>query len=389
MDNTARRFTDEEIIRIYEEEYIGQHVGVPTLQKKYQYKRFYKDFVRLNLKRRNDQEKSRKYNCDETFFDVIDSEEKAYWLGFIYADGYINKRKDSAVLRIGISITESDSNHLEKFKKAIKTDAPIHHYTVVQGYKVGTKYCRIIISNDHVARSLIKHGCVEHKSNIVQPPIGLPEDLIRHFIRGFMDGNGSITRTSKQDYSISFTSTDSVLLWIMNHLKQHDIIKRDYPLSKRKPEHIVSGFEFGGNRQTKRFLDYIYQNATVWLDRKYQRYLDLTQLLNEQDNLFVPHNCAFCNLNKRDKHYYWTEEDEYKNTIVCKTHYKQLLKYGKIIPERKKFCEICGDTNGRMIQVINLNPEYFGATMCRKHFDQLNRLGCIKDNIPATHNIGE
>ena len=62
---------------------------------------------------------SRKYNFDENFFDKIDTEEKAYWLGFIYADGAIFKRT------LSIRLSTKDIHHLEKFKKILNTDAAI------------------------------------------------------------------------------------------------------------------------------------------------------------------------------------------------------------------------------------------------------------------------
>ena len=65
---------------------------------------------------------------DKHFFDVIDTEEKAYWLGFIYADGYVTKTV------FGIKLKDSDTCHLEKLKSALKSEHSIGHYTIRSGF---------------------------------------------------------------------------------------------------------------------------------------------------------------------------------------------------------------------------------------------------------------
>ena len=359
-------------------------MGGTSLEKKYGVN-FYKDFNRLGLKMRNNQEKGKKYTCDSDYFKDIDTEEKAYWLGFVYADGYItsNPRNAVDIKRFGISLMESDTHHLEKLNLAIKSDYPINHYIVTQGYKVGVGYCRIIICDDKFARNLMSHGCIERKSNIVNPPTGLPEELEKHFIRGFMDANGSVVENNIK-YGLSFTikwsSTESVLKWIMNHLIKNKILEHEYPLVKRKEEHIVSSFEFGGNYLVKKYLDYIYNDASVWLDRKHDRYLKLCDLLAERENKKKRENiCAYCGTTEANNYNLWTHDGEYKNKILCGKHYQQLYRYGKIIPDKSDKCSICGESSGKLTQITKRYPEYQGLTLCLKHYNQLMYYGEIKD----------
>ena len=70
---------------------------------------------------------SNKYVFDKTFFQEIDTEEKAYILGFIYADGNISNIENDKHYRIRILLKKSDSNILEKIKTAIKYTGPIHY----------------------------------------------------------------------------------------------------------------------------------------------------------------------------------------------------------------------------------------------------------------------
>ena len=328
---------------------------------------------------RNNQEKSRKYTCNSDYFKDINTEEKAYWFGFIYADGYITHPTDDSngILRFGLSIMEGDFSHLEKFKSAISSDAAINHYTVERGYKIGAKYCRIIISDNRFAHNLLNHGLVERKSNIVEPPIGVPKELEKHFIRGFMDANGSIVQNKPSNgstcdsYTIKWSSTESVLKWIMRHLIDNNILSHEYPLVKRKEEHIVTAFEFGGNYQVKKYLDYVYDGATVWLDRKHDRYLRLCKILEEREKNKRINKCAYCGTEDSSQFIIWTHGGEYDGKIVCGKHYQQLNKYGKIIPDKKDSCDICGNSTGKLLHVGSKYPEYHGMTLCKKHYDQL------------------
>ena len=102
-----------------------------------------------------------------------------------------------------------------------------------------------------------------------------------------MDANGSIAINKGKNncidtYEIKFAGTDDILIWIMNHLIEENIISKRYPLQKRKKNQIVSAFDFGGNNLCLKYLDYIYQDATVWLDRKYERYLRLCTLIKNK-----------------------------------------------------------------------------------------------------------
>lgn len=376
--------TKEEVEKIYYEEYIGQHIGTQTLKQKYNC-HIYDLFRKYKLPIRSNQEKNKKYTCNINYFHTIDTEEKAYWLGFLMADGYINKGNGSR--KLGISINETDKNHLEKFKTAINATHPVKIYEVKQGYKIGTKYCRLMITEETLVQDLIDQGCVEHKSNILQPP-NIRNDLRRHWIRGFMDGNGSIvihnTRHCKS-FCIGFVSTDDVLNWIMDVLIQDNVITRRYQLDKRKSGQIVSAFQFGGNYLVKKYCDYIYKDATVYLDRKYERYLQLCNILDERDKNKIKHCCDICGNTNSSGYFVWHGDDIYNGKVVCRTHWEQLHNNGAILPSKKEYCEICGDTYGRMIQCGKKYMEYYGITMCRRHYEQISVYGKITNLEKGEH----
>ena len=112
----------------------------------------------------------------------------------------------------------------------------------------------------------------------------MDDSLIRHFIRGYFDGDGSVWSCLNKNqniptYSVSFLGTDELLLFIMDYLLNNNLINRRYKLNKRKDGQIVSEFKFGGNQLVYRVLSHLYNNSNIYLDRKYEKYLELKQLI--------------------------------------------------------------------------------------------------------------
>ena len=224
----------------------------------------------------NCSEAARKYHFNERFFSEINTEEKAYWLGFIYADGYISLAANYSY-SIGISLAEKDRNHLKKFIKSLDGNNQIKDYSQNTLYKVGTKYSRVLLYSKLMYGDLIKQGVFEHKTNILKWPQSLPEKLENHFIRGYFDGDGCLTHVLRKknnhrlDFAIKILSTDAFLTELYKRLKQTNITT---PLRfyKRKEHQTVSSLEISGNNNVEKVLNYMYKDATIYLDRKYDKY---------------------------------------------------------------------------------------------------------------------
>ena len=128
------------------------------------------------------------YSVDAGYFDDIDSNKKAYWLGFIAADG--NIRQDYLCLSIELAI--SDREHLVKFQQDINTNAPIKD----SFRKYSSSYIRI--NNKQICLALSKYGIIPNKSlSFVIHKELLPSCFIRDFIRGYFDGDGSIYQDAR------------------------------------------------------------------------------------------------------------------------------------------------------------------------------------------------
>lgn len=231
--------------------------------------------VRRILKNHNIQTNlydQRKYKYNQNYFETIDTEEKAYWLGFIAADGSITK--NNRTLEIGL--TYSDKTHLKKFALAI--DYPVENIknrnTTLNG-KV-YKSSRICVHSKKICNDLNSLGITEKKWDKVVFPSNIPKNLIRHYLRGYFDGDGSISTAGKtmygvQKYCISLIATEEFLLQMMNHLE------KELNMTQVKLEHRygIAIWAKGGMKQIRCFLNYIYKDSNIFLDRKHQYYLKL------------------------------------------------------------------------------------------------------------------
>lgn len=157
-----------------------------------------------------------KYSYEKTLFDVIDTEEKAYWLGFIYADGCVCDYKGYPC-KLTIGLKYDDYNHLIKFADFIGAE-----HTMVKLSKEKDR-CDITISNRHICESLIKLGVIPRKSLTLNFPneTQVPRNLLRHFIRGYFDGDGTIYQRSNGRYAFGFVGTPDMIENIVQYLQEN------------------------------------------------------------------------------------------------------------------------------------------------------------------------
>lgn len=218
----------------------------------------------------NVENKQNRTKFNETIFDSIDTEEKAYWLGFIFADGYISSSKYT----FEISLKGTDKHHLDKFNNFMQHEDQNH--VKLSNIKLNGKIferCRWSVTNKHLWKTLNNLGCTPQKSLTLQFPnlnIFKTKNLICHFIRGYFDGDGSFSRTINArtvSPNVSLLGTYEFLSQISNV----STIKGHFLHDKRHDQntHIMYFTQF----DTIIFLDYIYRNASIYLDRKYNLYL--------------------------------------------------------------------------------------------------------------------
>jgi hypothetical protein len=232
------------------------------------------DTIRRRLKANNISIKKndfyKKKNFNENFFDKIDTEEKAYWLGFIYADGCVSHRKTTDVFEIKLS--EKDKIHLEKLKLALDSEHSIGTYISSCGYNIGKKYCSFSIVNQHLVDSLVEKGVLYCKTHILKFPdeTQVPQNLINHFIRGYFDGDGSIYCLEENGAGgMSFVGTKNMLEGILSEFKH--VIPTTTQIYKYKNKDVYD-LKIGGSNYLKQCYEFLYNNATVFLERKKNKF---------------------------------------------------------------------------------------------------------------------
>lgn len=199
----------------------------------------------------------------EDFFDTIDTEEKAYWLGFLYADGYVGETN------CNIELTLKDHDHVVKFRDTICPAAKVYEKTVRVSDTQYTAY-RVNISSRQLVQDLVKHGCVQAKSLILEWPLYVPDHLIHHFIRGYFDGDGTVgvytAKSGNTTYSVRVMGTEKFL----NSLS--DVLQQKLHFSKTKLFHKTNNKALcyckGGRTNVLMFKEFIYKDATIFLERK-------------------------------------------------------------------------------------------------------------------------
>lgn len=224
---------------------------------------------------------------DEYFFDNINTEEKAYWLGFLFADGSISgptrmyKGKIKAYYRIEVSLKIEDKSHLEKLRNALNMEAEVKESKT--NFKDADR-CRLGWNSKHMFETLVSYGCTPRKSLTLKfPNVSIFSDkkLIKHFIRGYVDGDGCLSYCDKNHKRalLSILGTYDMLENIQHWLPL------DYELSiYNKNNESVKQLTFQG--KTAFFIaNYLYKNSSIRLDRKYDKYLEHCRLYLEEYKL--------------------------------------------------------------------------------------------------------
>ena len=235
---------------------IGKELDIPS-------SKIYTAFSKDGFILRENKQNSRKYFVDHNFFEKIDNEIKSYWLGYLCADGYITGKDRSR--RVGV--TSKDIDHMTLFTQDLNSNYPVKVYEATTSYGY-TKYGRVLISSDKMYNDLSLHGCVANKSKILLRP-NISEDLERHWIRGFLDGDGSlaVSKLAKSGFVIRVLGTEDVILWIKEKIGGgvwFDQVKDIWYLD---------------TTVTLERLEYIYGNSSRSLSRKFDRALLAKQRL--------------------------------------------------------------------------------------------------------------
>ena len=203
----------------------------------------------------------RTHELNEHYFDVIATEERAYWLGFFLADGSV-VRTGAGNWCARVELANDDIGHLEKLKRAVSYSGPVRRVAE-------KKSAYLSFASRVFCDGLIRHKCYPNKT----AEHGTPEiqnHLYRHLYRGATDGDGSLlcyNNTWRYEYVGSPMFVARYQDWLMRNA--------DVGRTKLIQHERVVSVRYTGTAQVRRIANLLYADAKVYLDRKYERYVEL------------------------------------------------------------------------------------------------------------------
>lgn len=226
-----------------------------------------------------------RYRLNDKYFRIIDNEHKAYWLGLLYADGYVGNEKFNNIV---ISLTISDMYILEEFAKDIEFTGDIRIDKNAGGFSNGTAKAVLNFSSIEMAKDLRRIGLYPGKSQTMTSIPDIPEELVPHFIRGYFDGDGSIHTTKyyennngrKRYRKRNVFSMIGTADFLAN-------VKKYIPVKLTKQRCKSENMEYLVCNVDSRLLciyDYLYSNATIFLTRKFNKWNSIIRALEEKSS---------------------------------------------------------------------------------------------------------
>lgn len=206
------------------------------------------------------------------FFDVIDTEEKAYFLGLIGADGSISYNSNGKKV-FSIELLTSDIDILNHLSVLLSGSTNLVKTYERTGRNTTSK---IAFSDEVFISCLEKHGIIKDKSLHYDFP-DIPKNLLKHFIRGYFDGDGSVYLSSKTT-KISFTGSKKFIPKLNSILFNEEATLREYSITDKGN---FCSIHFGGIIPSKMLYEYLYNESSIFLKRKKEKFESAPYFSNE------------------------------------------------------------------------------------------------------------
>lgn len=220
----------------------------------------------------------------ENFFEDINTEEKAYFLGLFFADGSVvldKSGKRSPMISIALKL--SDIKIIEKFKEVLNLSSALRY-----DKREGKETVGIGFRNEKMANDLSKYGIIPQKTYLTKKLPKVPESLERHFLRGLLDGDGSIYQETKsQKYRIDFCSCHKSIC--------EDFRSRCNKFLNIQNNNVAANYgsayhiRFNAQEQVKQLATVLYKDSNISIARKYQKARILFEDNSENDIVYSDH----------------------------------------------------------------------------------------------------
>lgn len=220
-------------------------------------------FKKRSVQCRPQSENKRRYTLREDAFSNVSDEATAYWLGYLFADGCVYVRRDGNEKSLSVVSQNKDAHHLVRLAEFLGTTKPLKSANSDTAQSLCVYSARLV-------DDLLHLGCVPRKSSamFLNPP-RLADALFRHFVRGYFDGDGSayIANSTPTGSLCGNAQFLAILQGCITMQAKTDGIIYPHTISK-KAHYLV----FRGKDKFTRFGAWMYQDASVFLPRKRERF---------------------------------------------------------------------------------------------------------------------
>jgi len=228
----------------------------------------------MDVEIRDDSHCQKKYTLNETYFENIDTPEKAYVLGFIYADGNVKGN------RLKIALWDKDRELLERFSAAMGFNGPLGREEKTRPNR--SDMCVLNVFGRTFCNHLKDKGVMENKVHRIQLPTFLPDDLLRHFVLGYFDGDGSIfEETASKDglrYVVTFAGHEGFIRSLQSYFEKAIGVKGSFVVGEGKGRCL----SFNSTRAL-RVANFLYANPPPFLlRRKWDRFKTIVEKLQSR-----------------------------------------------------------------------------------------------------------
>ena len=222
--------------------------------------------LRIPIDTYQSNQSKRKYCVNDEYFKNIDTEEKAYWFGFLMADGYVIEKG-----YITIGLARKDEHHITSFLKSVESNSPITQYVSNAGTP-GKEHqmSKVTVCSVKLARSLTERGLKSPKSLHEFIPL-LSDELYRPFLLGYYDGDGTYQYHQNKEGRWKVKSSVLGGKKMCESIQQY-FAKQGIKLCIYRKKGDL--YEVAGSHLLAYdFLKHLYKDATIYLPRKYEKFL--------------------------------------------------------------------------------------------------------------------
>lgn len=216
--------------------------------------------------------KRKKHYHNEAFF-ITDSADKYYILGLMCADGNLYNDNCKNKYKVSLSLHTQDISLLRNINKLICD-------TNIISERKTSKVAELVVYNEKIYKAIKSHNINENKSLTMTEPTNIPDEYIKDFIRGYFDGNGSLSLSKQVNYeklTIQFLGTTELLSWIMTQIYVELGIDFKNITSTKTKIKCLRYF----TREARIILDWLYNDCNLKLERKYNKYINYRIKFND------------------------------------------------------------------------------------------------------------